>query len=206
MYARSTTIRGNPQAMDEGIAFVRDEVMPAVQDMEGCIGLSMLADREHGTCIVTTAWRDQEAMHGSREGVRTMRERAAEVFGGRPEVQEWEIAVMHRVHATHEGACARLTWIRGDPDQMDRSVDTFRMSLVPRVEDYPGFCSVSLMVSRSEGMGVSTVTFADRASMESTREQARAVRDEFAPRMGMAVTDIAEFELVLAHLRVPETA
>ena len=30
MYARSTTVRGNPQAMDEGIAYVRDEIMPAV--------------------------------------------------------------------------------------------------------------------------------------------------------------------------------
>ncbi|MFW3172040.1 hypothetical protein [Geodermatophilus sp. CPCC 206100] len=206
MYARSTTIHGDPQAMEEGIAFVRDEVMPAVERMEGCVGLSMLADRERGTCIVSTAWRDQDSMHGSREGVRSIRERAAEVFGGSPEVQEWEIAVMHRVHDTRAGACTRVTWTRADPDQMDRAVDAFRMSLVPRMEEYPGFCSVSLMVSRPEGMGVSAVTFADRAAMENTRERARAMRDEFAPQLGMAITDIAEFELVLAHLRVPETA
>jgi len=52
---------------------------------------------------------------------------------------------------------------------------------------------------------VSAVTFEDRAAMERTREQARAMRDEFSPRMGTAITDVAEFDLVLAHLRVPET-
>ena len=46
MYARSTTVRGDPQSVDDGIAYVRDEVMPAVQQMDGCIGLSMLADRD----------------------------------------------------------------------------------------------------------------------------------------------------------------
>jgi quinol monooxygenase YgiN len=205
MYARSTTIRGNPQSMEEGIAYVRDEVMPLVQQMEGCVGLSMLADRDSGHCIVTTSWRDAEAMHASAEGVRSSRERAAEIFGGEPEVREWEIAVMHRAHASHDGACTRLTWSRGEPDQMDRAIDAIKMSLVPRIEEYPGFCSVSLMVSRAEGMAVAAVTFEDRGSMERTREQGTAMRDEFATQTTMAITGVEEFELVLAHLRVPET-
>src|SRR5215213_5926439 len=45
MYARSTTIRGNPQQMDDGIAYVRDKVMPAIQQMDGSVGLSMFANR-----------------------------------------------------------------------------------------------------------------------------------------------------------------
>jgi quinol monooxygenase YgiN len=206
MYARSTTIHGNPQAMDDGIAHVRDEVMPMVQKMDGCVGLSMLADRETGHAIVTTSWRDAEAMHASAEGVRASRERAAQIFGGQPEVQEWEVAVMHRTHEAHHGACTRVTWIRGDPDVMDRTIDAFRMSLMPRIEELQGFCSVSMMVHRAEGMAVSAVTYDSRTDMEETRGMARGLRDEFAPAMGIAITDIAEFDLVLAHLRVPETA
>ncbi|MGY1636623.1 antibiotic biosynthesis monooxygenase [Geodermatophilus sp. SYSU D00742] len=206
MYARSTTIHGNPQAMDEGIAYVRDEVMPMVQQMDGCVGLSMLADRETGRAIVTTSWRDADAMHASAEGVRASRERAAEIFGGQPQVQEWEVAVMHRAHEAHHGACTRVTWIRAEPDAMDRTIDAFRMSLMPRIEELQGFCSVSLMVHRAEGVAASAVTYDSRTDMEETREMARGLRDEFAPAMGIAITDIAEFDLVLAHLRVPETA
>jgi heme-degrading monooxygenase HmoA len=206
MYARSTTIQGNPQTMDEGIAYVRDEVMPLVQGMDGCIGLSMLADRKTGRCIVTTAWRDADAMHASAEGVRSSRERAGQIFGGQPEVHEWEIAVLHRAHEAPEGAWTRVTWIRGEPEHMDRAIDAYKMVFVPRMEEgYRGFCSMSVLVSRAEGMGVSAVTFENREAMEAARETARSLRDEFAQQTNMAITDVEEFELVLAHLRVPET-
>ena len=39
MYARTNTVRTDPRTIDEGIAYVRDEVMPLVQGMDGCIGL-----------------------------------------------------------------------------------------------------------------------------------------------------------------------
>jgi len=192
--------------MDAGIDFVRDELMPAVRGMDGCVGLSLLADRDSGMCIVTTSWRDRETMQASAEGVRSMRERAVQVFGGEYEVQEWEVSAMHRRHEAHHGACARVTWIRGEPDGMEHAIDAFRMSLMPRLDDLAGFCSVSLMTHPAEGMAVSAVTYDSREDMVENRESARALRDEFVTRMGLAVTDVREFDLVLAHLRVPETA
>ncbi|SDO45825.1 hypothetical protein [Geodermatophilus sp. DSM 45219] len=206
MYARSTTIHGNPQSVDEGTAYVRDEVMPAVRAMDGCVGLSMLADRETGMCIVTTSWRDREAMAASAEGVRAMRDRAVQVFGGEFEVREWEVSAMHRRHEAHHGACTRVTWLRGEPDTMERSIDTFRMSLMPRLDDLAGFCSVSLMTHAAEGMAVAAVTYDSHEDMIETRGDAERLRAEFATALGLAVTDVHEFDLVLAHLRVPETA
>jgi len=35
-------VMADPHAMDESIEYIRDEVMPLVQGMDGCIGLSML--------------------------------------------------------------------------------------------------------------------------------------------------------------------
>ena len=45
MHARSTTIRGRPELIDDGIAFCRDEVLPMCREMPGCVGLSLIADR-----------------------------------------------------------------------------------------------------------------------------------------------------------------
>jgi hypothetical protein len=205
MYARSTTIRGNPQVMDNGTAYIRDTVLAAVEQMEGAVGLSMLCDRQTGRCIVTSSWADAEAMRASADGVQPLRRKAAEVMGGDAEVQEWEIAVLHRMHGTHNGACARVIWTQGDPAQMDRMLDAFRMALIPRIEELPGFCSVSVMVDRVSGRAATTVTYDSRESMKEAEGRGMAMREEFASQMGMEVTEVAAFDLLLAHLRVPET-
>jgi quinol monooxygenase YgiN len=205
MYARSTTIRGNPQAMEDGIGYVRDKVLPAVEQMDGCVGLSMFADRESGRCIVTSAWADADALRRSREGVMEMRRRAAEILGGGAEVQEWEIAILHRQYETRDGACTRVVWTKGDPAQLDRMIEAFRETMIPHMEELPGFCSVSVMVDRESGCHATAITYENHTAMESGMEQAVAMRKEFSRDMGIQLMDAASFDLVLAHLRVPET-
>src|SRR3712207_6119604 len=98
-------------------------------------------------------------MRASAEGVTAMRERAREVMGGEMQVQEWEIAVMHRKHEAPEGACTRVVWSKADVDHVDRVLDAYRLTLVPQLEDMPGFCSVSLLLDRAKGRAASAVTF-----------------------------------------------
>jgi hypothetical protein len=205
MYARSTTMRGSPKAVDDLIAHMRDEVMPKVTELDGCVGLSLLVDRDTGRCIATSAWETPEAMHASAEQVRALRDRAAERFGATPEVQEWEIAVLHRAHRVGDGACARVTWTRTGPANLDTVVDAYRDSLMPWWEETPGFCSNSLMIDRRDGRCAGAVVFDSREAMTHTRDQFTTLREEFAQRMAMEIVEVAEFDLALAHLRVPET-
>ena len=206
MYARSNTVHADPQRVDAGIDYVRDEVMPAVQTMPGNMGLSMLCDRDSGRCIVTTSWDSEETMSASREAVRAMRDRAVDVMGGAIDAQEWEIGVLHRAHQAPEGACCRVTWTRGDPARMDEMAETFRMGIVPRLDEIPGFCSVSVMGDRQTGMSVMTATYDDRASLDGSAEGVRSMREQLSQQMGTEVTEMAEFELAIHHLRVPEMA
>ncbi len=55
VYARSTTVLAHLESIDAGVAHIRDEVMPMLFGMDGCIGLSMLVDRITGRCIATAA-------------------------------------------------------------------------------------------------------------------------------------------------------
>lgn len=206
MFARSTTIHGMPDRMDAGIAYVRDDVMPMVAHMDGCMGLSLMVDRQSGTCIATSSWRDEAALHGSFEDLATIRTRATEIMGGSREVEEWEIASMFRDHLTHEGTCCRVTWMRTNHTDVEKGLGIYRDVLLPMLAELPGFCSASLLVNREAGRACATTSFDSREAMAASEEQGWAIRDRGVRDAGVDVYDVSEFDLVLAHLRVPEMA
>jgi heme-degrading monooxygenase HmoA len=192
--------------MDDGIIYVRTEVMPAVQRTDGCIGVSMLAERATGRGIVTTSWADRQSMENSAADATVTQQRAAEIMGGPAEVHEWEIALMHRLHSAHHGACDRVIWHDGDPAEVDGVIDTFRMNVLPQLEDLPGCCSVSVLLDRGSGRSAVAVTYDSPQDMRAARERAEELRTEFMEKMNRTITEVAEFELVISELRVPETA
>lgn len=206
MYARSTAVQADPESIDAGVEFVRDEVMPALLAMDGCVGLSMLVDRASGRCIATSAWDTERAMRASEYNARPLRDRTAEILGDRAQVDEWEIALVHRDHATADGACVRVTWMRFKESDFQRAVNIYKLVSLPAIENLDGFCSASLLVNHEAGIAVSSVTYDSREAMELNRQGADAVRSTVAREAGVEVLDVGEFDLALAHLRVPELA
>src|SRR5271156_7216026 len=180
MYARSTTIQAQSSSIDAGVAHIRDAVMPRLQELDGCVGLSLLADQQTGRCIVTTAWETEEAMRASTERTQPVRDQAAQAFGGidNPTVEEWEIALLHRDHRSGEGACARATWVTLPPDQLDQGIEFYKASVLPDLEALDGFCSASLLVDRASGRAVSCASFESLEAMERSRDQGTAIKDE----------------------------
>jgi hypothetical protein len=205
VYARSTTIQAQPLSVDIGIAHVRDVVMPALQDINGYVGLSLLVDRQSGRCIMTSSWQTMEAMRASAERVAPVRDRAALMFDGSAKVEEWDIALVHRDHHSADGACVRATWLKVVPDQLSRSLDFYRTSVLPELEHLDGFCSASLMVDHPAcRRAVACSTFDSMDAMARNRDRATELRSRRVRELGAEVVDVAEFELAIAHLRVPE--
>ncbi|BBZ69033.1 hypothetical protein [Mycobacterium paraseoulense] len=205
MYARSTTIQAQPLSVDIGIAHVRDVVMPALEGIDGCVGLSLLVDRQSGTCIATSSWDSIDAMRASAERVAPIRDQAALMFDGSARVEEWDIALLHRDHHSRQGACVRATWLKVVPDQLSRSLDFYRSSVLPEMEELDGFCSASLLVDHPAcRRAVSCSTFDSMDAMARNRDRATELRSRRVRELGAEVIDVAEFELAIAHLRVPE--
>ena len=63
-------------------------------------------------------------MHNSESGCTTMRMRMAEMLGGRPEVQEWEIAVLHRMHTAPRAPAPGSSGAAATPAQVDGRIGT----------------------------------------------------------------------------------
>ena len=204
VFARSTTVMARLDSIDTGIAFVHDDVMPAVQEMAGCIGLSLMVDRQSGRCITTTAWDSDRAMYASADAARRLRARGAEIFGAPATAEHWQIAVLHREHSSDRGACVRATWVTVPTDLIEAGIEYYRSAVLPQIEHLSGFRSASLLVNRGSGRAVSSVSFHSREAMEANRGLASALKAESIRAAGASAVDEGEFELVIAHLRVPE--
>jgi len=205
MYARSTTFHGDPHRIDDALSYLRDRAMPALMGMDGFVGLSMLADRASGRCIVTSSFEDLAALRRSATEMRGIRARVADVLQSPQSLEEWQIALLHRLQAAPEGARTHLTWAQTDPERLDPVLDAYAESIVPRLSDLPGFCSVSVLVDPVEGRSATATTFADSTALDAAMTHLAPLLAEFGRQRGSEVTDEADFDLVLASLRVPET-
>jgi hypothetical protein len=189
-----------PANIDAGITFIEKDAGPTLEVIEGCRGLSMLVDRETGQCIATSSWEDEPAMRSSDEQLRPIRDRGRDILGGSMQVDEWEIAIMHR---NQHGECCRVSWLRGDVDAL---TETMRMGILPDLERTAGFCSASLLVNRATGLGCATTAWETRSAMEASRSAADELRGRAASESGGTIVDVHEFDLAYAHLHVPEMA
>jgi heme-degrading monooxygenase HmoA len=203
MFARTTTVIARQPGIDRGIQYVKDVVMPALQGIPGFVGLSTLVDRATGRCIITSSWQSTDSLRISEGQVRGIRDRCAASFDAtETSVDQWEVAVMHRARPTEEPAGASVSWLEGDPATMGALVDAYRAAL-PRLEQLPGFTSTSLLVDRRSGRAVSTVVY-DAAAMAKARPHESAIRTAIADIAGAYVIEVAEFELAISQLRIPE--
>jgi hypothetical protein len=94
--------------------------------------------------------------------------------------------------------------VRISAEHADRIVDIYRTTLLPQIREFEGFCSASFMVNRSTGYAVSSVTFDSYDAMRRTRNLAAVVREQDTRSSSAEVVEVGEYELALAHLRVPE--
>jgi hypothetical protein len=205
VYARSTTIHGQPSLIDAGIAHFRDSTWPILQRIDGCLGMSLLVDRGSGRCISTNSWRTKEAMHASAEQMLPEHKRAAEILGGWPIDNLWQIAVMRRDHRSGPGACVRATWLKARPELFESAIDLYRRAMLPTIENFDGFCSASLMVDPTAARAVSSVTYDSLATMERSADATASLRTAMLRDLGLDQDDVGEFELAIAHLRVQPT-
>ena len=76
---------------------------------------------------------------------------------------------------------------------------------MPKLDDLAGFTSVSVMVRRDDGLTVAAVSYDSRDAPRAGERGRAGVPGGVRPRLGIEVVDTAEFDVAIAHLRVPET-
>jgi heme-degrading monooxygenase HmoA len=81
MFARVTRTTFDPKRIDELEPVVREQVLPAMQQMAGFQGMWALADRETGAGLTFSLWESEEAMRASEAAADQVRSGAAASAG-----------------------------------------------------------------------------------------------------------------------------
>jgi heme-degrading monooxygenase HmoA len=81
VYARVSTLDVSPEQIDEGLRYLREEVLPPGKQDPGFKGLIALTNRNSGKALSITLWESEEAMRVTEQDANHLRSAWAETSG-----------------------------------------------------------------------------------------------------------------------------
>ncbi len=94
-FVRVNSMQAAPDKLDDGIRFVREQIVPLLKQQAGLVAVMMGVNREDGRAYVTSAWESADARQASDAAVRDQRRQAGELMGGiQVSVDEYEVVFM----------------------------------------------------------------------------------------------------------------
>lgn len=200
MYTRVITVDSDAARIEQLIGFVRDTVQPAVDVQPGSLGLAVFATRERDRLSLVTGWRTAEDRAASGSALTPLREQGAQIAGAVPQVQEYELALLHQARPATEGNWVRVTRVQGDLGRVQEGVESYRERVLPVISALPGFGSAAVLVDPSSGAGISSTRWEDREALDASRGPTEHLRSDPLPN-GARVLDVTEYEVLTAGLR-----
>jgi len=97
-FMRVNSMQAAPDKLEDGIRFVREQVVPLLKQQAGFLAAMMGVNREDGRAYVTSAWESADTRQASDAAVLDQRRQAGELMGGiQVTVEEYEIAFVETV-------------------------------------------------------------------------------------------------------------
>ena len=197
MYARLTMVDGDPQRVDDLVAFVESDVRPAVEAQPGSRGVALFVNRESGAGGVCSFFGSAEDRDASASAVKGLRDKAVELIEGTATVENFEIPVFHRLVLPGPGAWLRFVRTHNDDlSTVDAAIEQFKTITLPALTAVPGLCSVLLFIDRETGTAATSTCWADAAALEASLDSALNIRSEALARSGLSLTSVETYELI----------
>lgn len=97
-FMRLNTVQGAPDKIEDGIRFVREQVVPMLKQQAGFQAVMMGVNHENGHAYVTSAWESADARQASEAAVRAQRGQASQsIGGGQVRIDEYEVVFIEMI-------------------------------------------------------------------------------------------------------------
>jgi heme-degrading monooxygenase HmoA len=199
MQVRAVTFTGATN-IDEGVAFVRDQVLPILVSQKGYRGMTTSADRADGVIGIITLWETVEDLDASDGALAQSRVDGANIVGGTVSVDNYEQVVLEVVSPLAVGSALSVSPMSMSPEKVDENIDYFKSSSLPDMLATPGVLSIRNMVNRETGNAIVGVVWANHDALAAGAGAAASRRAAAAER-GIEFDDVSIREVLLMDLR-----
>jgi hypothetical protein len=151
MQARVNLITADPDRMAGTIGYIKTSVRPAVESMDGSLGLSLYANAEIGVAVLESFWESRKALIHSEQMAAPRRTDVVHRAMGTVSVERYRVPVYEREAPLDTAVGLRLTRIDVDTGRMEDAVECFGATVVPRLAEAGGFCGALLLVDWDSG-------------------------------------------------------
>jgi heme-degrading monooxygenase HmoA len=201
MYGRITRIQIPPDAVDKGIAYFKEKVMPAARSAPGNAGAVLLVDRKNGTAVGITLWETTDALNASEQfGVTSRTGSAAATGGSVINVERYQQVLADRAQPARAGAFVRLNTLAGRPDKIDNLI-RFMEQQLPVIRAQKGYRALLMNIDRMAGRSMVSTVWDTLADLEASEPKVSGLRRDAAGVAGAADVRVEIFETAFAEIK-----
>jgi hypothetical protein len=195
------------EAIDKGIAFFKERVVPAAKATPGNAGQVLLIDRKTGSGVGITLWESAQAMGASEQmGITSRTQSAAATGGSIVNVERFEQVIADRAGPARPGGFVRLNTIAGNPSKIDNSIKFIEKQVLPVLKAQRGYRALLMNVDRMTGHSTVSTVWESLADLEASESKISGLRRDAADAAGAKDVTVEIFESVYAEIKQPATA
>jgi heme-degrading monooxygenase HmoA len=202
MFARYTTVRGDPGKIEAAIEYLDGEARTAVEATRGNLGFAVLADPASGRLVGASYWDSRESMRDGEATLAETRSTAARTAHGELSIERFEVIVGFRHSIPGKGATARLSRLQVEPARADEAITVMREETAPQVKGADGLCSFQMLLDRDSGTGMVVPCWENSAAAEAFWPTAQQLRSRATERAGVTYLDIENYTMVRTSVRL----
>jgi heme-degrading monooxygenase HmoA len=202
MFARFTTVQGDPDKIDAAIEYTDGEARAAVEATPGNRGFAVVADPAGGRLVGASYWDSRESMTNSESTLAEPRERAASTAGGEASMERFEVVVGFRHSIPARGALARISRFEVEPARVDEAIKNMRDESVPRIKGADGLCSFQMLLDRDTGRGMVVSAWENQAVADAFWPTVQQLRARASERAGVRFLEVEDHTLVRTSVQL----
>jgi hypothetical protein len=204
MYGRVTRLQTSPDAVEKGIAFFKENVVPKAQAAPGNAGAILLVDRKAGTAVGITLWETTQALNASEQLGITSRTQSATAMGASVvDIDRYEQVLADRAQPAKAGAFVRLNTVVGAPDKIDDVVKFMQKQVLPVLQAQKGYRATVVNANRLTGRSTVSTVWDTLADLEASESKVSGLRRGAADAAGASDVKVEIFETAFAEIKQP---